>query len=119
MKKNTTWRNVLRLNAWVLFACLGAAQLPAQARSPQVAEIVSNTSSHPTRFAQCPQFFAQGKPPVLTPRPKLRELCYEAFAILHSGESRTPVYVAQRLNRRSVEDADGFVAQSPPKTAFP
>lgn len=43
---------------------------------------------------------------MVAPRPKLRELCYEAFAILHSGESRTPVYVAQRLNRRSVEDAD-------------
>lgn len=35
-----------------------------------------------------------------------RELCYEAFAILHSGESRTPVFVAERLNRASVEDAN-------------
>ena len=42
----------------------------------------------------------------MSPRPKQRELCYEAFAILHSGETRTPVYVAQRLNRRSIEDAD-------------
>lgn len=42
----------------------------------------------------------------MAPRPKLRELCYEAFSILHSGETKTPVYVAQRLNRRSIEDAD-------------
>lgn len=33
-------------------------------------------------------------------------MCYDAFAILHSGESKTPVYVAQRLKRASVEDAD-------------
>ena len=36
----------------------------------------------------------------------LRELCYEAFAALHCGATRTPVYVAQRLNRRTVEQAD-------------
>ncbi len=35
-----------------------------------------------------------------------RALCYDAFAILHSGESKTAVYVAQKLNRASVEDAD-------------
>ena len=39
-------------------------------------------------------------------RPALRELCYEAFAVLHSGETKTPVYVAQRLNRKSIEDTD-------------
>ncbi len=26
--------------------------------------------------------------------------------MLHSGSTRTPVYVAQRLNRRLIEDAD-------------
>jgi len=60
----------------------------------------------PTSFAQCPQFFADGKPPVIAPRPLLRELCYEAFAVLHSGKTRTPVFVVQRLNRQSIEDAD-------------
>jgi endonuclease G, mitochondrial len=35
-----------------------------------------------------------------------RELCYESFAVLHSGETRTPVFVAQRLNRRVIEKAD-------------
>ena len=33
-----------------------------------------------------------------------RALCYDAFAILHSGESKTPVFVAQRLNRASIAD---------------
>ena len=57
-------------------------------------------------FATCPQFFAGGRPPVVAPRPTHRALCYDAFAILHSGESKTAVYVAQKLNRALVADAD-------------
>lgn len=57
------------------------------------------TVPHPTSFAECRQFFPEGRPPVVPKRPALRELCYEAFAVLHSGETKTPVYVAQRLNR--------------------
>jgi endonuclease G, mitochondrial len=59
-----------------------------------------------TDFAQCPQFFANARPPVVAPRPMQRALCYDAFAILHSGESKTAVYVAQKLNKASVADAD-------------
>lgn len=39
-------------------------------------------------------------------RPSQHALCYDAFAILHSGESKTAVYVAQKLNRALIEDAD-------------
>lgn len=56
-------------------------------------------------FAACPQFFAMGQPPSALKQPTQRELCYDAFAILHSGQTRTPVFVAQRLNRQSVDDA--------------
>jgi endonuclease G, mitochondrial len=58
-------------------------------------------------FSACRQFFAAGQPPVVPLRPMQRALCYDAFAILHSGESKTAVYVAQRLNRALVADADG------------
>jgi endonuclease G len=57
-------------------------------------------------FSACPQFFAKAKPPIVTPQPKQRALCFDAFAILHSGESKTAVYVAQVLNRAAVDDAD-------------
>ena len=40
--------------------CSLAWELPAQARSPHLTEIISNTSSHPTRFAHCPEFFVGG-----------------------------------------------------------
>lgn len=56
-------------------------------------------------FADCPQFFAKGRPPVVAPSPTNRALCYDAFAILHSGQSKTSVFVAQKLNRKSVADA--------------
>ncbi len=59
-----------------------------------------------TDFAKCPQFFAKAKPPVTQPQPKLRALCFDAFAVLHSGVSKTPVFVAQKLSRESVADAD-------------
>jgi hypothetical protein len=32
-------------------------------------------------------------------------LCYDAFAILHSGQSKTAVYVAQKRNRAVITDA--------------
>jgi endonuclease G len=65
----------------------------------------------------CPTLFADGRAPALT-NPKLADravpLCFEAFAVLHSGMSRTPLYAAERLTRRSVsaarrvERADAF-----------
>ena len=57
-------------------------------------------------FSGCRQFFANGKSPVVAPRPTNRDLCYDAFAILHSGESKTAVFVAEKLNRASIADAD-------------
>ena len=73
----------------------GAPSLPAAQQAQQQ-----------TQFKACPQFFAKGIAPAVPPAPKQRELCYEAFAILHSGETRTPVFVAERLNRQSILDAD-------------
>jgi endonuclease G len=55
----------------------------------------------PSTFAKCPDFFAQ-RPPAIAKSPQLRELCYDAFAILHNGKTKTPVFVAQRLDRHSV-----------------
>ena len=60
-----------------------------------------------TDFAQCRNDFANGKPPVLSVSADMqpRSLCFSAFAVLHSGKSHTPIYVAERLNREVLLEA--------------
>lgn len=65
-------------------------------------------SGQPTRFANCSQFFPGGKPPTLQLHPHERELCFSSFAVLHNGSTKTPVFVAQRLNRRLLEQGQGL-----------
>jgi endonuclease G len=66
-----------------------------------------DTTTQSVSFQACPQFFAQG---AITSIPdahrwSLRPICYEAFAILHSGVTKTPLFVAERLNRKQLLDA--------------
>lgn len=66
-------------------------------------------SSANAGFEQCKNMFAGGQPPTLEQGPgKLRELCFDGFAVLHSGVSKTPVYVAERLNRASLTAGKGL-----------
>jgi|SRR5690606_3101769 len=58
-----------------------------------------------TRFSECRGLFPDEQPPAVPAGPALRELCFDAFAILHSGRTRTPVFVVQRLNRRLLQQA--------------
>ncbi len=63
---------------------------------------VAGAGASAGRFQDCPQYFAGGRPPVTPAAPHLRALCFDGFAVLHSGNTRTPVYVAERLNRQSL-----------------
>lgn len=58
-------------------------------------------------FKLCREVFANGSPPVIRNQQALqpRALCFNAFAVLHSGKSHTPVYVAERLNNAVLTDA--------------
>jgi endonuclease G, mitochondrial len=57
---------------------------------------------------RCPEHFTGGVAPTVT-NPKLKsrtqEVCYQAYAVLHSGISRTPLYSAEHLTRSNVEAA--------------
>lgn len=55
-------------------------------------------------FADCHQFFPGGRAPAVQTRPLQRELCFSEFAVLHSGQTKTPIYVAQRLNAQMLQD---------------
>jgi len=70
-----------------------------------VALIQSAVSHAQESFSACLHFFANGKPPLFAPKLTNRALCYDAFAILHSGESKTAVFVAERLHRNVLEEA--------------
>lgn len=60
-------------------------------------------------FEKCIQFFADNTPPVIQHQSELqpRALCFSAFAVLHSGNSHTPIYVAEKLNKEMLLDAQG------------
>lgn len=91
------------IGAALLSACLGnsgSPNPPATTNKPPVAQAATSDT-----FKDCPQFFAAGQPPAVAAQPKLRDLCFDAFAIMHNGNTRTPMFVAQRLNKNLVADA--------------
>lgn len=55
---------------------------------------------------QCREQFAAGVAPTVTnPKlmPRTQEVCFESYAVLNSGISRTPIYSAEHLTRANVE----------------
>jgi endonuclease G len=58
-------------------------------------------------FEQCRHLFANDTPPVVHQHEELqtRALCFNSFAVLHSGKSRTPIYSAEKLNRQILQEA--------------
>lgn len=66
----------------------------------------TNGSGAPN-FRACPQFFAGAASPRVNKSFQItpRALCYQSFAVLYSPVSKTPVFVAERLNKAQLEDA--------------
>ena len=60
-------------------------------------------------FEQCRPFFVNNTPPVIQHQIELQPqaLCFSAFAVMHSGNSHTPIYVAEKLNKEMLRDAQG------------
>jgi endonuclease G len=82
--------------------------------------VISPTISNAQNTA-CLHHFAEQKAPIIT-KPALQTktlgLCFEAFAVLHSGVSRTPLWSAEYLTRaslraaREVQREDNFHAEA-------
>lgn len=108
---NPQWRQHIDIGLWLTEWALpqGAPVAPLVQASGEYAQ---------TNFAECRDFFPASRPPVVPLAPRLRELCFSSFAILHSGNTKTPVFVAQRLNRamlvqaRELERKDRFYAEA-------
>jgi len=57
-------------------------------------------------FDDCRDEFPNQTPPVVERAPgMLKDLCFDGFAVLHSGESKTPVFAIERMNRSRLIDA--------------
>jgi len=108
---NPQWRDRVSLEPLLLW-------LDRPRQAPAAPLVAPSGVYAQTDFAQCRRFFPAAQPPLVPSGPALRELCFDSFAILHSGQTKTPVFVAQRLNRqmlgqaREVERSDRFYAEA-------
>lgn len=119
----TTHRTLMRSAAMVLALCTTAMGAQAFGVPDWIAPLLSRKSGANTPgtspvpavgsasvgFASCPQFFPGGRPPRILKAPQegLREICYDSFAILYSGKTKSAVYVVERLSRDQLADAKG------------
>lgn len=110
----------------VAYLMMGAGLLTAQ--TAIATQVVATTTDFAVGFddvfAQCRQHFYDGKSPTLIGsrgerlNKELDALCFEGFAVLHSGVSRTPLWSAEYLTRERIEQArtlvrnDSFRAES-------
>ncbi len=58
-------------------------------------------------FDACRDYFPGKVVPQVTNKAKLRDICFDSFAVLHSGETKTPVFTVEKLNRVRLADAKG------------
>jgi endonuclease G len=63
----------------------------------------------------CPEHFAGGEAPEITNEKladKSAQLCFEAYAVMHSGISRTPLWSAEHLNRDRISSAKAMTRRN-------
>lgn len=56
-------------------------------------------------FADCLDYFPNKTPPKITLDDNTKALCFEGFAVLYSGKTKTPIFVVEKLNRARLADA--------------
>lgn len=81
--------------------------LKANNSSPPEAAVVMPRSTG--NFGECRQNFANGNAPIVpnVGSRAARALCFNGFAVLHSGTTKTPIYSAEVLNKQRIEAAKG------------
>jgi len=59
-------------------------------------------------FEACLDQFPNRQVPVVqTQGLQARDICFDSFAVLHSGKTKTPIYVVEQLNKERLLDAKG------------
>ncbi len=90
-----------------VFAVL--AFVGAQAGAAPYAPETYSTAQLKGQFEACSDLFPSGRAPAVYDRTqwRTRELCSDTFAVLHSGLSKTPLYVVEKLTVAQLKDAKG------------
>lgn len=98
-----------------LICLLGLASVPVYATQSATGEtylgVRTNHQSTSQDFTQCPQNFYAGEPPILVGKKgnklakKSYSLCFDGFAVLYSGVSKTPIWSAEYLTHQRVSQA--------------
>lgn len=107
-----------RNHLWLAFIASALLAVPATGQLLDAAPANEVAQRVATEFAQCKHFFPAGLPPIVPKAPLQRELCFDGFAVLHSGKTKTPVFVAEHLDRsilqqgRKVRRSDHFYAEA-------
>ena len=79
-------------------------QAPGPASAPPVAAAAK--AELVTGFKECRKLFPGELPRVPDLQAKQpRDLCFDAFAVLHSGRSKTPIFVVEKLTAAQLADA--------------
>lgn len=101
--------NAFRKNGWPHLPG-HSSSVPSHSTSggPTVSRNPAQQSGQASRFSQCPQFFPGGQAPALQLQTHERELCFSSFAVLHNGLTKTPVFVVERLNRKTLQQGQGL-----------
>ncbi len=85
------------------------AEQPAKSResAPRSAMVLPAATGN---FGGCRENFANGESPNVPHSKELRAraLCFNGFAILHSGKTKTPVFAAEVLSRARIDAAKGL-----------
>lgn len=72
---------------------------------------MAHAASPEAGFADCSHNFHRGQPPAVisdsAPGAR-RALCFSEFAVLHSGQTRTPLFVAQKLDPAQLNEIEPF-----------
>lgn len=105
---NTRFRKFLALFGALAVASSIVFSPAAHARKPYAPELYSSAQLRSEAQA-CLDLLPQAQLPVLprTEELRLRPLCSNTFLVWHSGVTRTPVLVVERLTREQLQDAKG------------
>lgn len=78
---------------------------PMAFRTAIAVTLLAASTAH-AQFTSCMQFFPGVTPKVPTSAPqRQREICFDAFATLHSGQSHTPIFSVEHLTKAQLTDA--------------